>query len=63
VVIAYDDVVVPGGRLADQRRAEQYRKFRDWLQELLHTSQARIGACLLRTRADAGNIMEVAQLA
>jgi predicted homoserine dehydrogenase-like protein len=42
-VITYDDVVVPAGRLADQLRAEQYRKFRgeSWLQELLDTSQAR----------------------
>ena len=27
-VIAYDDVVLPAGRLADRLRAEQYRKFR-----------------------------------
>ncbi len=36
-VITYDDVVLPAGRLADQLRAEQYRKFRGetWLQDLL----------------------------
>lgn len=36
-VIAYDDVVLPAGRLADRLRAEQYRKFRGetWLEELL----------------------------
>ena len=36
-VITYDDVVLPAGRLADQLRAEQYRKFcgETWLQDLL----------------------------
>ena len=36
-VIAYDDVVLPAGRLADRLRAEQYRKFRGetWLEDLL----------------------------
>lgn len=36
-VITYNDVVLPPGRIADQLRAEQYRKFRKetWLQELL----------------------------
>jgi hypothetical protein len=64
-VIAFDDIVVPAGRLADQLRAEQDRKFRGekWLQEPLDTSQARTGALLLRSRADARNIKEVAQLA
>ena len=47
VVISYDDVVLPAGRLADRLRAEQYRKFRGetWLKELLtgpqSTEQAR----------------------
>jgi len=41
-VITYDDVVLPAGRLADQLRAEQYRKFRGetWLQDLLDGSGA-----------------------
>jgi predicted homoserine dehydrogenase-like protein len=41
-VITYDDVVLPAGRLADQLRAEQYRKFRGetWLQERLASTQA-----------------------
>ncbi len=36
-VITYDDVVLPGGRLADRLRAEQYRHFRGetWLEEYL----------------------------
>jgi predicted homoserine dehydrogenase-like protein len=36
-VITYDDVVLPVGRLADQLRADQYRKFRGetWLQDIL----------------------------
>jgi predicted homoserine dehydrogenase-like protein len=36
-VITYDDVMLPAGRLADQLRAEQYRRFRDesWLEERL----------------------------
>jgi predicted homoserine dehydrogenase-like protein len=36
-VIAYEDVVLPAGRIADRLRAEQYRKFRGetWLEELL----------------------------
>src|SRR6476660_6739698 len=40
-VITYDDVVLPPGRLADQRRAEQYRRFRGetWLNELLTAPQ------------------------
>ena len=40
-VITYDDVVLPAGRLADQLRAEQYRKFRGetWLNELLTAPQ------------------------
>ena len=40
-VIAYDDVVLPAGRLADRLRAEQYRKFRGetWLKDLLTTPQ------------------------
>jgi len=35
-VITYDDVSLPSGRLADQLRAEQYRKFKGetWLEEL-----------------------------
>ena len=39
-VITYDDVVLPPGRLADQLRAEQYRRFRGdtWLQHLLVTA-------------------------
>jgi predicted homoserine dehydrogenase-like protein len=34
-VLAYDDVVLPAGRLADRLRAEQYRKFRGetWLED------------------------------
>jgi len=41
-VIAYDDVVLPAGRLADRLRAEQYRKFRGetWLDELVNVSTA-----------------------
>ncbi|QWG14609.1 NAD(P)-dependent oxidoreductase [Bradyrhizobium sediminis] len=40
-VITYDDVVLPAGRLADQLRAEQYRKFRGetWLKDLLTAPQ------------------------
>jgi predicted homoserine dehydrogenase-like protein len=36
-VITYDDVTLPPGRLADELRAEQYRRFRNetWLSELL----------------------------
>lgn len=36
-VLTYDDVVLPPGRLADQLRAEQYRRFRGetWLEELV----------------------------
>lgn len=36
-VITYDDVTLPPGRLADQLRAEQYRRFlgESWLEELL----------------------------
>ena len=36
-VLTYDDVELPENRLADQLRAEQYRRFRGetWLQELL----------------------------
>jgi len=36
-VITYDDVDLPVGRLADQLRAEQYRRFRGetWLEDLL----------------------------
>jgi predicted homoserine dehydrogenase-like protein len=36
-VIAYEDVNLPVGRLADQLRAEQYRRFRGetWLEELI----------------------------
>ncbi len=36
-VLAYDDVVLPPGRLADRLRAEQYRHFRGetWLEDLL----------------------------
>jgi len=36
-VITYDDVMLPPGRLADQLRAEQYRRFRGetWLEELV----------------------------
>jgi predicted homoserine dehydrogenase-like protein len=39
-VIAYDDVVLPAGRLADRLRAEQYRRFRGetWLLDLLDAS-------------------------
>jgi predicted homoserine dehydrogenase-like protein len=35
-VITYDDVILPPNRLADQLRAEQYRRFRGetWLEEL-----------------------------
>jgi predicted homoserine dehydrogenase-like protein len=37
-VITYDDVELPAGRLADQLRAEQYRKFlgASWLDDYLH---------------------------
>jgi predicted homoserine dehydrogenase-like protein len=37
VVITYDDVALPPGRIADQLRAEQYRHFRGetWLEELV----------------------------
>jgi len=37
VVLTYDDVDLPPGRLADQLRAEQYRVFRGetWLEELV----------------------------
>ena len=58
-VITYDDVVLPIGRLADQLRAEQYRKFRGetWLQELLDTSPARTG-----TLASQGQGQTVASL-
>src|ERR1700748_101339 len=40
-VIAYDDVVLPAGRLADRLRAEQYRKFRGetWLEDYLEGSR------------------------
>jgi predicted homoserine dehydrogenase-like protein len=40
-VITYDDVVLPVGRLADQLRAEQYRKFRGetWLHVHLSAPQ------------------------
>jgi predicted homoserine dehydrogenase-like protein len=36
-VLTYDDVDLPGGRLADKLRAEQYRHFRGetWLEDLL----------------------------
>ena len=36
-VLTYDDVELPKGRIADQLRAEQYRRFRDepWLEEHL----------------------------
>jgi predicted homoserine dehydrogenase-like protein len=53
-VITYDDVVLPAGRLADQLRAEQYRKFRGetWLTDLLTvpqlSEQARQAASLRR---------------
>ncbi len=42
-VVSYDDVVLPGDRVADQLRAEQYRVFRGetWLEEL---TSARVGA-------------------
>jgi predicted homoserine dehydrogenase-like protein len=35
-VLTYDDVELPTGRIADQLRAEQYRRFRgeSWLEEL-----------------------------
>jgi predicted homoserine dehydrogenase-like protein len=37
VVLTYDDVTVPAGRLADRLRAEQYQRFRgeSWLGDLL----------------------------
>jgi len=40
-VVTYDDVTLPGGRLADQLRAEQYQHFRgeSWLQEVLQGAQ------------------------
>ena len=36
-VITYEDINLPGNRLADQLRAEQYRRFRGetWLEELI----------------------------
>ena len=36
-VITYDDIELPGGRIADKLRAEQYRHFRGetWLEELV----------------------------
>jgi predicted homoserine dehydrogenase-like protein len=36
-VITYNDVTLPPNRLADQLRAEQYRRFRGetWLQEIV----------------------------
>jgi predicted homoserine dehydrogenase-like protein len=39
-VLTYDDVELPAGRIADQLRAEQYRRFRGetWLEELLGRS-------------------------
>jgi predicted homoserine dehydrogenase-like protein len=42
-VVSYDDVTLPGDRLSDQLRAEQYRHFRaeTWLEEL---TSARVGA-------------------
>jgi predicted homoserine dehydrogenase-like protein len=41
-VVSYDDVMLPGDRLSDQLRAEQYRLFRGetWLEEL---RSARVG--------------------
>jgi predicted homoserine dehydrogenase-like protein len=37
VVLTYDDIELPAGRLADRLRAEQYRRFRSetWLEELI----------------------------
>ena len=52
-VISYDDVVLPAGRLADQLRAEQYRRFRGetWLQDLM--AAPRTGAPSRHAAADA----------
>src|SRR5438067_134382 len=49
-VLAYDDVELPVGRLADRLRAEQYRHFGNvtWLEELLQRTQ---GAASTRKEA------------
>jgi predicted homoserine dehydrogenase-like protein len=41
-VITYDDVVLPGNRLADRLRAEQYRHFRDetWLEDIVNSGES-----------------------
>ncbi|HYI31529.1 MAG TPA: Gfo/Idh/MocA family oxidoreductase [Bradyrhizobium sp.] len=54
VVISYDDVVLPAGRLADRLRAEQYRKFRGetWLKELLTAPQSTEQARQVAVSAD-----------
>jgi predicted homoserine dehydrogenase-like protein len=43
-VITYDDVTLPPGRLADELRAEQYRRFRGetWLYDLINSASARV---------------------
>ncbi len=43
-VLAYDDVELPAGRLADRLRAEQYRRFRGetWLEEHLQRTQGAV---------------------
>jgi predicted homoserine dehydrogenase-like protein len=53
-VITYDDVVLPGGRLADRLRGEQYRRFRGetWLLDLLDSARIREKA-MARARANA----------
>ncbi|MGZ5871410.1 MAG: NAD(P)H-dependent oxidoreductase [Bradyrhizobium sp.] len=53
-VIAYDDVVLPDGRLADRLRAEQYRKFRGetWLDELLTAPRVNERARQIAVSAD-----------
>ena len=44
-VITYDDVILPGGRIADGLRAEQYKHFRGetWLEEYLSQSVRETG--------------------
>ncbi len=54
-VITYDEVTLPSNRLADQLRAEQYRKFRGetWLEELLRGSRVSEGVTAREDRAGA----------
>src|SRR5207244_10295124 len=41
-VLTYDDVILPGKRLADRLRAEQYRHFRHeaWLEDIVNSEES-----------------------